>query len=140
MRFHIVGTQEVLISHSGLVLAGALLQATDLKRRLDHVKLDGAGRPEISHGDNVLSMIGLLCMGKSDFEAINTFEAESDDFPSGFGPGSGAVGADIAAAAGSAGRAGRGGGHGAGVQGADHPTGGIGPDGAEARPEADGVL
>jgi len=80
MRFHIVGTQEVLISHSGLVLAGALLQATELKRRLDRVKLDGVGRPEISHGDNVVSMIGLLCMGKSDFEAINAFEAESDEF------------------------------------------------------------
>ena len=80
MRFHIVGTQEVLISHSGLVLAGALLQATQLKRRLDRVKLDGGGEPEIPHGDNVLSMIGLLCMGKSDFEAINAFEAESDEF------------------------------------------------------------
>lgn len=80
MRFHIVGTQEVLISHSGLVLAGALLQATQLKRRLDRVKLDGGGKPEIPHGDNVLSMIGLLCMGKSDFEAINAFEAESDAF------------------------------------------------------------
>jgi hypothetical protein len=80
MRFHIVGTQEVLISHSGLVLAGALLQATQLKRRLDRVKLEGGGKPEISHGDNGLSMIGLLCMGKSDFEAINAFEAESDEF------------------------------------------------------------
>lgn len=80
MRFHIVGTQQVLISHSGLALAGALLQATQLKRRLDRVKLEGGGRPEISHGDNVLSMVGLLCMGKSDFEAINAFESESDEF------------------------------------------------------------
>lgn len=80
MRFHIVDTREVLISHSGLVLAGALLQATELKRRLDRVKLEGMGRPEISHGDNVLSMIGLLCLGKSDFEAIHAFEAESDEF------------------------------------------------------------
>lgn len=80
MRFHIVGTQEVLISHSGLALAGTLLQATDLKRRLDRVHLEGGRKPVISHGDNVLSMIGLLCMGKSDFEAINAFEAESDEF------------------------------------------------------------
>ena len=61
-------------------MAGALLQATQLKRRLDRVKLEGGGKPEISHGDNGLSMIGLLCMGKSDFEAINAFEAESDEF------------------------------------------------------------
>jgi hypothetical protein len=79
MRFHIVGTQEVLVSHSGLALTGALLQGTQIKRRCDGLQL-GGGKPEISHGDNVLSMIGLLCMGKSDFEAINTFEAESDEF------------------------------------------------------------
>ena len=80
MQFHIVGTQEVLISHSGLVLAGALLQATELKRRLDRITLGGSSKPVVSHGDNVLAMIGLLCMGKSDFEAINAFEAESDAF------------------------------------------------------------
>jgi hypothetical protein len=80
MRFHIVDTQEVLISHSGLALAGALLQATQIKRRLDRIRLDGGGKPGISHDDNVLSMIGLLCLGKSDFEAINAFEAESDEF------------------------------------------------------------
>lgn len=79
MRFHIVGTEQILISHSGLALAGALLQGSKIKRRLDRLSI-GEGRPEISHGDNVLSMIGLLCMGKSDFEAINAFEAESDEF------------------------------------------------------------
>ncbi len=79
MRFHIVGTEQILISHSGLALAGVLLQGTQLQRRCDRLKLVG-GRPEISHGDNVVSMIGLLCMGKSDFEAINAFEAESDEF------------------------------------------------------------
>lgn len=79
MRFHIVGTEQILISHSGLALAGILLQGTKLKRRCDRLKIS-EGRPEISHGDNVLSMIALLCMGKSDFEAINAFEAESDEF------------------------------------------------------------
>jgi hypothetical protein len=79
MRFHIVGTRQVLISHSGLALTGALLQGTQIKRRCDGMNF-GGGKPEISHGDNVLSMIGLLCMGKSDFEAINAFEAESDEF------------------------------------------------------------
>lgn len=79
MRFHIVGTEQVLISHSGLVLAGALMQATQIRRRCHRLKV-GAGIPAISHGDNVLAMIGLLCMGKSDFEAINAFEEESDAF------------------------------------------------------------
>jgi len=80
MRFHIVCTQEVLLSHSGLALAGTLLQGTRIKRRLDGLTLEGGGRPAIPHGDNVLSMIGLLCLGKSDFEAVNAFEADSDEF------------------------------------------------------------
>ncbi len=79
MRFHIVGTEQVLVSHSGLALAGALLQATQIRRRCHQLKI-GAGIPAISHGDNVLAMIGLLCVGKSDFEAINAFEVESDEF------------------------------------------------------------
>lgn len=79
MKFHIVGTEQVLISHSGLVLAGALMQATQIRRRCHRLKV-GAGIPAISHGDNVLAMVGLLCMGKSDFEAINAFEEESDEF------------------------------------------------------------
>ena len=79
MRFHIVGTEQVLISHSGVVLAGALMQATQIRRRCHRLKV-GTGIPAISHGDNVLAMIGLLCMGKSDFEAINAFEEESDEF------------------------------------------------------------
>jgi len=80
MKFDIFGTQEVLISHSGLALAGTLLQTTDLKKRLDRIQLDSGRKPVVSHGDNVLSMIGLQCMGKNDFEAINAFEAESDEF------------------------------------------------------------
>jgi hypothetical protein len=79
MRFHIVGTEQVLVSHSGLVLAGALMQATQIRRRCHRLKA-GAGVPAISHGDNILAMVGLLCMGKSDFEAINAFEEESDEF------------------------------------------------------------
>ena len=79
MRFHIVGTEQVLVSHSGLVLAGALMQGTQIRRRCHRLKV-GSRIPAISHGDNVLAMIGLLCMGKSDFEAINAFEEESDEF------------------------------------------------------------
>ncbi|HNZ39527.1 MAG TPA: hypothetical protein PKN69_08350, partial [Candidatus Latescibacteria bacterium] len=60
MRFHIIGTEQVLISHSGLALAGVLLQGTQIRRRCHRLKVDGSN-PAISHGDNVLAMIGLLC-------------------------------------------------------------------------------
>ena len=79
MKFHIIGTKEVLVSHSGLALAGTLLQGTKIRQRLNHRKREG-GPPVIADADNLLAMIGLLCMGKSDFEAVRAFEDESNEF------------------------------------------------------------
>jgi hypothetical protein len=77
MRFIIEETDEHLTSHAGLALVGALLEKTDLRRRLDGVKLvAGRKRAEISNGDNAVAMIGLLCLGKPDFDAIEAFRAE----------------------------------------------------------------
>ena len=79
MKFHIIGTKEVLVSHSGLALAGTLLQGTKIRQRLNRRKREG-GPPAIADADNLLAMIGLLCMGKSDFEAVRAFEDESNQF------------------------------------------------------------
>lgn len=77
MRFIIEQTDEHLASHAGLGLAGSLLSRTALKRRLDQVRLgSGVKKAEITNGDNALSMIGLLCLGKPDFEAVEAFRAE----------------------------------------------------------------
>jgi len=70
----------VLVSHAGLALAGTLLQATAIRRRLKSIRLDGHERPTIPHADTVLSMIALLCLGQSDFEAINASTGESGAF------------------------------------------------------------
>jgi len=79
MKFHIIGTKEVLVSHSGLALAGTLLQGTKIRQRLNRRKREGSP-PVIADADNLLAMIGLLCMGKSDFEAVRAFEDESNEF------------------------------------------------------------
>ncbi|MEJ5349051.1 MAG: IS1380 family transposase, partial [Desulfosoma sp.] len=53
--------------HSGLVLVGHLINgSTDLCQRLEK---EVPGRPVISHADVVKTYVGLLCLGKSDFEA-----------------------------------------------------------------------
>jgi hypothetical protein len=77
MEFVISETDEVLVSHSGLALAGALLQRTALRQRLDAMQVDGLKRPTMPHGEVLLSMIGLLCLGKSDFAAIEPFRQET---------------------------------------------------------------
>ncbi len=77
MEFIISETDDVLVSHSGLALAGALLKQTQLRRRLDTIEVEGLTRPVMPHGEVLLSMIGLLCLGKSDYAAIEPFRRET---------------------------------------------------------------
>lgn len=78
MKFIISETDEILISHSGLALAGALLQGTGIQRRAKDIRLGERRRPEVSNGDVLTSMVGLLCLGKPDFEAIE--DVRGDEF------------------------------------------------------------
>jgi len=73
MRFEIVQGEELLSSHSGLALVGEILDTIGLRKRLDEVALNDHPSPEISHGDVIKAMIGLICVGKPDFDAIEPF-------------------------------------------------------------------
>lgn len=44
-----------------------------LRKRLEEVVLNDHPSPEISHGDVATAMIGLICVGKPDFDAIEPF-------------------------------------------------------------------
>src|SRR3972149_7142703 len=78
MQFIISTTDEVLIPQAGLGLVGALLQDTKLRQRIDAIDVEGYLRPEVKHGDVVAAAIGLLCLGKSDFNDIEAFR--DDEF------------------------------------------------------------
>ena len=73
IEFIIKDGDEHLTSHSGLALIGALLNRTELGARIDAATLPGCREPKIVHSDIVKSMIGLLCMGKPDYDAIEAF-------------------------------------------------------------------
>jgi len=73
MRFEIVQGDEQLSSHSGLALVGEILSKIGLEKRLDKVVLKDHPSPEISHGEVAKAVIGLMCMGKPDFDAIEPF-------------------------------------------------------------------
>lgn len=73
MRFQIVQGDEQLSSHSGLALVGAILERSQIRERLDTVRLPERPFPEISHGEVATAMIGLICLGKPDFDAIEAF-------------------------------------------------------------------
>jgi hypothetical protein len=75
-RFIIERSEEDLTSHSGLALAGmAINRYTDLAQSL---KREVPLRHGISHADILRSYVGLLCLGKSDYEAVST--VRKDEF------------------------------------------------------------
>jgi hypothetical protein len=73
MSFQIEQGNEYLSSHSGLALAGAILNGSQIRERLDMVILPEHPFPKISHGEVATTMIGLICLGKPDFDAIEAF-------------------------------------------------------------------
>ena len=76
MRFVITEGNEHLTSHSGLALVGAILDRTRLRERVAAVALEEGVVPLVSHGEVVTAMVGLLCLGKPDFDAIEPFRED----------------------------------------------------------------
>jgi len=76
MRVKIVQSDEQLVSHSGLAVVGKILDNTRIRERLDKIELPGQGFTEISHGEIVATMLGLLCLGKPDFDAVEPFRED----------------------------------------------------------------
>lgn len=73
--FQIKQGDEHLSSHSGLGLVGALLDKTAVNERVNRVAV--VNSPVIiSNGDTVRAMIGLCCLGKPDFDAIEPMREE----------------------------------------------------------------
>lgn len=78
MKFKVQFSKERLITPSGLAIVGVLMDKTDLKARVDSIKLKDNANPHIKNSDVAMSYIGLLCQGKSDFEAICEMEEDPD--------------------------------------------------------------
>lgn len=73
INFIISQTDESLTTHSGLALVGQMLKRSQLTQRLNAIPLEERPQPAIPHGEVATAMIGLLCLGKPDFEAIEAF-------------------------------------------------------------------
>lgn len=73
MRFEIVQGDQKLTSHAGLVLVGTALSHSRLRERVDKVALLHFRGPKIPGGDLITTMIGLISLGKPDFDAVEPF-------------------------------------------------------------------
>jgi len=79
-RIRIKHTMEKLASHSGLILIGELMNSMQLKTRLDNLNNVYCDNPKFPHSDVLFSMMGLLSIGKPDFDAIEIFRSKQDFF------------------------------------------------------------
>lgn len=72
MRLTVEGTDEIFTSNGGLAVAGALMKSLKIGKSLNKIKISG-GEPEISNRDVVCSYLGLLVMGRTNYEDIELF-------------------------------------------------------------------
>ena len=73
-RLKIGKATENITSNSGLALLGqAIKNHTNLTQSLDNIPL----RHGLSHSDVVVSYLGLLSLGKNDFEAIRGMQDDA---------------------------------------------------------------
>ena len=77
-KIEYVVSDERLITPSGLSLVGQVLGKSDLIKKANRMRTDKRSQPQIKNGDILLTMIGLLSLGKSDFENVNEFHADEE--------------------------------------------------------------
>ena len=77
-KIEIVASDERLITPSGLSLVGQVLGKSDMIRKANRMRTEKRSQPQIGTGDILLTMIGLLTLGKSDFENVNEFHSDEE--------------------------------------------------------------
>ena len=77
-KIEIVASDERLITPSGLSLVGQVLEKSDMIRKANRMRTEKRSQPQIGTGDILLTMIGLLTLGKSDFENVNEFHSDEE--------------------------------------------------------------
>lgn len=76
VRFRLEESDEILVTPTGVALAGVLLDRTGLAKRLNESTVPTAEHPDIQNADVVFSYVGLLCQGKTGFEDIEEFRKD----------------------------------------------------------------
>ena len=74
----IVTSDERLITPSGLSLVGQVLGKSDLIKKANRTRTEKRPQPQIKNGDILLTMIGLLTLGKSDLDNVNEFHTDEE--------------------------------------------------------------
>lgn len=77
-KIEVVLSDERLITPSGLCMVGQAMGKSDLIKKAARMKTDKRSQPQIKNGDILLTMIGMLTLGKCDFDYVNEFHTDED--------------------------------------------------------------
>jgi DDE family transposase len=84
-RISIKRGMEMLASHSGLIHIGTLLESMNLKESIDDLPAVHCQDPKFSHSEILASMIGLISVGKPDYDAVEIFRHKQQFFTKALG-------------------------------------------------------
>ena len=84
-KIEYVVSNERLITPSGLSLVGQVLGKSNLIKKANRMRTEKRSQPQIKNGDILLTMIGLLTLGKSDFENVNEFHTDEEFYKNSLG-------------------------------------------------------
>jgi len=85
-KLEVIFTNERLITPSGLSIVGGLLGRSDFVRHSNRMPLQQKrSEPQIKNGDILLSYIGLLCQGKTEYEAVEEMREDPDFYTAALG-------------------------------------------------------
>ena len=78
-QIKVVFTNERLVTPSGLTIVGGMLGKSDFVKRCNRIPVDKKrSEPQIKDGDILLTYIGLLCQGKTEFEAVREMQDDPE--------------------------------------------------------------
>ncbi len=85
-KFELVYTNERLITPGGLSIVGGLLEKSEFVRCSNRVPVEPKrSEPQIKNGDILLAYIGLLCQGKTAYEAVEEMRDDPDFYKDALG-------------------------------------------------------
>lgn len=71
-------SDERLITPCGLTLVGQVLAKSNLIKNANRMRTSKRSQPQIKNGDILLTEIGLLTLGKTDFDNVNEFHGDKE--------------------------------------------------------------
>lgn len=84
-KIEYIVSNERLITPIGLSLVGQVLSKSNLIKKANRMRTEKRSQPQIKSGDILLTMIGLLALGKSDFENVNEFHTDEEFYKNSLG-------------------------------------------------------